>query len=291
MNPLWFFWGQETMSFLRFATLASACRVHEDVRLVVRRPAIRPEMAWRPMSTQDFQYAPPIVDWMPKAMELPLTVIDIRDVALSVNSMNACDSITKDFLMYHLMATQGGTFADMDIIFWDKIPDVLHDVQVPKIETGRPVDRMTNRERDAWQQKIRKAGKQVGSSRLRRSLHFPTSYIPVGFVQGRPSASWANAFRLAVERYDPRDYQCCVFCLDQDIPGSIPATIVYPWAPTPISKVIGFCFSLPTWPEMSTASIGLHWYAGGSQKWNQNINGPEDLPDAAIRVAWKKAGV
>ena len=293
MNPLWLFWGQETMSFLRYATLATACAVHDDVRLVIRRQALR-SPAIHGTVKQEYHLGVPGADWMEAALKLPLAVYELSEVAAEIADMGASDSHTKDLLMYRLMATIGGSFADMDIVFLKGLPAVAHDVQIPVIQSSRIVDLRTQRERRANEAQVRCSvmprlrsaipREDLGKVLPGRSM----SYIPVGFVQGRPCEAWDKAMAKAVSNYDPDDYQCGVFCLDQTTDGTLPATIVYPWANESVTKQISYCFGESWWPEIPSDSIGVHWYAGGAQRWNAQIGSIGELPAGAVGWAIKE---
>lgn len=268
---MWFFWSSHEMSFLRYMTLLSASKIHPNVHLVLRDPIPQSARQWAGGVRQDFQLPPPIANWMPAALNLPITTHRIEDLAPAVAALNAPDPHANDLLMYWILANIGGTCADMDIVFLAPVPDIETEVQVPRHVLECRVDHRTARQ------------KREGV-RLKRT----NVLIPLGFLQGSPCAEWRAAYHTAMKRYDPDDYQSGVFCLNQDRPGFLPPGIVYPWPTLPASRIIRRCFVDETWPPFASGCIGVHWYGGGAQEWNAATQCPEDLGAGAVPWAIRK---
>jgi hypothetical protein len=270
MNTMWLFWGQSTMAYLRYLTLKSACAVHDDVCLITRDPKLCGKGQWITPEALEFQGESPSVDWMPRVRELPLRIVDIVEVAPTLANMVITDNHAKDLLSYYMLATQGGTFADMDILFVKPIREITHDVQVPFIRFRGPVDLRTNRQKELdaktgtnWREKPNCKG-----------------YVPMGFMQGWPCEAWKNAYQLALDRLDPADYHSCAFCLDQRLGGDLPVETVYPWTERHgVSRSIGYCFD-GKWPALPNDTRGIHWYAGGNQKAIAELDGPDKMANA-----------
>ena len=248
--PLWFFWGQKDMTFLRYMTLFSACKIHPDVRLVVREEEIRPVVKWA--EPQDFQHRPK-VDWMPKVCELPLSIVQLNDVAPEINALRADDVHTSDLLSWWLMATQGGTACDMDIVFLKPLPSIAQDVEI-----------------------------------VRQTI--PFAYVPIAYMQGRPAEKWMETYRKALAAYNPEAYQSCGGENLKPWPeAALSQFIVYPWMGASFIQMLQYMFDAPHWPPLPDSTIGIHWYAGGLQARNQQITGPEDLKSGAMAWAVKEA--
>ena len=252
-NPLWFFWGQPHMTFLRWLTLKSACRIHDDVRLVVRSVPLLPNVAWP--EKQDFQFSGPKTDWMPKIDKLGVEIYNLEDIAPDVAGLGAPDIQTSDLLAWYLLSKYGGTVADMDIVFIKSLPVVEADIQLT-IFSGHP----------------------------------RPGYIPVTFMQGRPCAVWSECYERAKASYRFDDYESCgTRNAPDDVAPLLSDHIVYPWAKEyPWSIWSAWLFWSENWPPIPDDCIGLHWYAGHNQTWNQRVRGMIDLRAGAVAWAAKE---
>jgi len=252
-NPLWFFWGQPHMTFLRWLTLRSARRIHEDVRLVVRREPVTPKVTWE--EKQDFQFGTPEPDWMRNVPELGIEMIDLEDIAPKIAALKAPDIQTSDLLVWYLLSKYGGTVADMDIVFIKPLPEISADVELT-VFSGHP-----------------KSG-----------------YTPVSFMQGRPCVTWSECYQRAMTAYRFDDYESCG---TRNAPGDVAPLlsdhVVYPWAKEyPWSIWSAWLFWSEKWPAIPDDCIGLHWYAGHNQTFNQRITSAADLRAGAIAWAAKE---
>lgn len=246
-DKLWFFWGQEHLTFLRWVTLFSATQIHKNVVLVRRTEPIRPTVAWR--ERQDFQHEPSGHNWMENVAALPLEVVALESVAPKIAELRAPDIQTSDLLAWWLLAEHGGTVADMDIIFLKPLPGIDHEVEVVVFE-GYP-----------------KPG-----------------YVPVTLMQGKPSSTWRRAFLNAVQRYRPHLYESCGSdSLSPKPDGRLGEHIIFPWAGKyGWSLWHRWFFESNYWPDIPDDCCGIHWYAGHNQKFNQEIKGPEYLVAGAV---------
>lgn len=251
--PLWFFWGQSSMTFLRWLTLYSAKRIHDDVRLIIRPTPQRPSVGW--IERQDFQYGPPRVDWMPKVAPLGVKIINIEDVAPHVASLGAPDIQTADLLRLFIMAHFGGTTCDTDVVFLKPLPKIEHDVQLV-VFSGHP----------------------------------KPHYIPIGFMQGRPCTEWQRIFETASDSYDPSVYESCgEKNFPRDIVPQLSDRVIFPWAGQHSWHLWKkWLFESKTWPAIPDDCIGIHWCASHAQQWNQAFAGPGDVKRGAMAWAVKE---
>lgn len=252
-DTLWFYWGQEHMTFLRWMTLVSAAQIHNNVVLILRRNPVCPKVKWK--ERQDFQQKLAGHNWMENVKELPVKTMYLEDVAPEIARLEAPDVQTSDLLAWWLLSERGGTVADMDIVFLKNLPEIKFDVQVVKFE-GYP---------------------KLG-------------YVPVTFMQGRPCSVWRETYRRALQFYHPDHYEGCGS--DAFIPRPISRLnqqIVFPWAGhAPWSLWHKWLFEASEWPEIPEDCCGIHWYAGHNQKHNQKINGPADMTVGAVTWAVKQ---
>lgn len=247
-DPLWFYWGQKRMSYLRYLTLASAARVHDNIVLITRREPVNPYVGWQ--EKQDFQLPPIKRDYSVEAAKLPIRIIELESFCPTIAALKAPDVQTSDLLAWYILGTVGGTVADMDILFMKPLPAIIFDTQVVQF-TGHPKE----------------------------------GYMPVSFMQGWPCLTWWTSFDLANKAYNPARYESCGSENYAGLNYNISEHIVFPWAGHPWSKYRGWLFEAETWPEIPKNCIGLHWYAGHNQDFNQKINGPEDFKGGAMTWA------
>lgn len=255
MNNLWFFWGQEHMTFLRWMTLFSACQVHDNVVLILREKPVCPEVRWK--ERQDFQQKPIGHNWLPDLASLPVKIEFLENIAPEIAALQAPDVQTSDLLAWWLLSNYGGTVADMDIVFLKPLPEIKQDVQVV-VFSGHP-----------------KRG-----------------YVPVTFMQGRPCSVWWATYANALRSFDPNKYESCgTGALVPKPESGLSEHVVFPWAGKHPWVLWHDWLFKTQWPEIPVDCCGIHWYAGHNQKWNQKINCPEHLKHGAIawavREHWK----
>jgi len=242
------------MSFLRWVTLKTATQINPSVVLVTRSDPVRPVVNWK--EKQDFQESDPKRDWMPEVNKLPITRIELSDIAPEIADLRAPDIQTADLLAWWILANEGGTVADMDIVFLRPLPQIRQNVEVV-VFSGHP-----------------KAG-----------------YVPVSIMQGNPCKIWEDAYQRALGIYQPNSYESCGSkCLDPTPIAGLDERIIFPWAGKhPWSNWHAWLFKTDDYPKIPLSCAGIHWYAGHNQKWNQKINDPKDLKCGAIAWAVKSA--
>lgn len=238
------------MTYLRFLTLRSACRVHDDVRLVIRREPVNAGEAW--IERQDFHYSGGNGrNWFFELEALPVRIMGLEEISPQLEDLRASDVQTKDLLNWFLLATRGGTVADMDILFVQDLPPILTDVEAVAYD-GPP-----------------NPGK-----------------ISVAFMQGWPDPRWEQAFDRALEAYDPNIYESCGHGIfdREDLDRALDPRLLFPWYGTGAKwrDWHRWLFEADEWPELPDRLVGLHWYGGRNQAWNQRIEGPESLPRGAV---------
>lgn len=246
--PIWFYWGQPHLGFLRYFTLVSACLHHPDVHLVIPATSIAAQVNWQ--EKQDFQNAPIGPNWLPNVYKLPVQISMLESVAPHIAALKAPDIQTSDLLGWHLLANHGGTVADMDIIFLRPVPEITQDVQI-----------------------------------VRYKGHPKPGYVPVGFMQGRPSAHWADSLGEALRAYDPQKYQSCGTLCAPNVPAVLSDRVVFPWAGDYAwDHYHRWLFLDNKFPPVPDDCCGVHWYGGHNQLFNRRIAGPVDVTRGC--VAW-----
>jgi len=113
-KKIFFYWGAEILPFLHYLTVKSFIKFNPDWQVVFYRPK---ELSLeKPWSGWEHKYKLNCPDYMDELLELPLELryFDARCLGLS----NKYPEIIKsDFLRWYLLGTEGGVWADMDIIF------------------------------------------------------------------------------------------------------------------------------------------------------------------------------
>ena len=248
MKTLWFYWGQEHLSYLRYLTLVSARRFQRDIILVTREHPVKPQVEWS--EQQDFQLEPTGKNWMPEVDRLDIDTIRLETLAPKIADLQAPDPQTSDLLAWWILGSYGGTVADMDIMFIRELPEIIQSVQITRFAAHPKVD-----------------------------------YMPVSFMQGHPCNAWREAFARALKRYSPNIYESCgAGCFTRKVSPWLSDRVVYPRAGKEYSwsRWHSWLFCDDHWPEIPEATVGLHWYAGHNQRHNQAIKGPEDLKHGAV---------
>jgi hypothetical protein len=258
MDPLYFFWGQAKMPYLRYATLETACRIHPDVRLIVREELPIVQRDWWGAIENEEKCGVPGTDWMPKVKDLPVKIVAIEDFSPEVSAIKASGVATGDLLKWWTLANVGGHVADMDIAWIRPIPTIESEVE---------------------------------------AVVWPESYgigkTPMGLIQGRPCDWWKQIYARARALYQPLDYfSCGATNVGFEMPPDgrvLDRFLINPWAGTlPFGKWHRPNFEDQSWPEIPEACCGLHWFAGANQNFVRAINGPDDLKAGA--VAWAITG-
>ena len=193
-QPLWFYWGEKTMSFLRYMTLRSACRIHDDVTLIIRNEPAEVSLKW--IEKQDFMFKSDTKNWYDDAVKLPLKIVYLDDIAPEIANLRADGVHTSDLLSWWILAQHGGTVCDMDIVFLKPLPKIQNNVEVVRY----------------------------------RYTCMNVDYFPIAYMQGHPDPKWKLSYDNAMRSYDPNVYQSCGAENLRPYPEPIlPSNIVYPW--------------------------------------------------------------
>lgn len=131
---VYFYWGNERLSFLRYMTLYSACKYNKNVVLVRKRGASKAGR-WKTAASDDGAY----IDYTPRLDELKnLQTVYFEDFGIPL--LDVPDIVISDILTWYLLARYGGTVADMDILFIKEVPPVTYDIGLIKYPQTREGD-------------------------------------------------------------------------------------------------------------------------------------------------------
>jgi hypothetical protein len=267
---IFFFWGNKTMSWLRYLTLRSFRELNPDWEMILyKTTCIKKDKPWVEEVNQDFfEYRG--IDY---TNELDKLRIQINEWSLpELPDIGA--SHLSNFLKWYKLYAHGGIYADMDIL-WVKPIDKLYE-QMIDYDTAICV----------------------------------TKFLSIGLLAAHTTNKmFKDLFDNALNTYDPKHYQCVgvnsiyrllygdkifkdsgevnwnalALCdIFNDIKAmwpflkifNIPFKTVYPYGCTDMFKVFVENHPLPE------ETIGLHWYAGCplAQRGNNELS-PDNLPD------------
>ena len=114
----WFYWGERTLPYLRYLTLATFRKFNPDWQVTLYRPlAPQSRKVW---VSPDQAYAITGRDYLPEVAKLGVRVETVNLKALGIDPALP-DVLRSDLLRLHLLATQGGVWSDMDIIYFARL--------------------------------------------------------------------------------------------------------------------------------------------------------------------------
>lgn len=258
-----FYWGGDIMSYMRYMTIVSFMRHNPDWRMILWMPKY-PSVK-RTWNTRELNYDVECDDFLPRLLDLPIQkeYVDFKDFGFDNDTSEVHKS---DFLRLHLLATMGGLWSDMDILYFK-----------PMAALG--VNWRGNKSKDTF----------VCIGPYKHSA---------GFLMSAPGSKYFHQLvKLAEKRYPPTVYQgigCDMF--NQFFPtihhvnnvspaANIDMTAVYEHNALHIPDILN---GSPA--HFTEGSIGIHWYAG-HPLWGpfiKNTNGGQDnLPDCVISTILK----
>jgi len=266
---IFFFWGNPTMSWMRYLTLKSFCILNPDWQVILYvSKCERVTKPWRDNVDQDFfSYSGP--DYLSRVQELGVEVLEWSMPEL----LDVGASHLSNFLKWYKLQAHGGIYSDMDIL-WLKPFDKLF-------------EEMSNAD----------------------SAICITKYLSIGLLGSNIGNKMFKAFfDHARQTYDTKRYQCVgveaiydllyndkaynedgginfTYIAKQDIiqdlrdrwPDlkifNIPFGVIYPFGCLEMDRVWEANYQLPD------HVVGIHWYAGDplSQRWNKVLH-PGNLP-------------
>jgi len=245
---IYFYWGGQRLSFLRYMSLYSACKFNKQVTLILRRQPLDKQSkakGWK--EKQDFSSYTGFdhsSDISILEKKMGLNVVSLEDFCEEVARLNYNDVHTSDLLSWYILAFHGGTVSDMDILYFKPQPEIEANVELIRYN-GLP-----------------KAG-----------------YVPVSFMRSKaPCAFFSDMYKIAL-KIKPRAYESLgAFLFTPDVLERLSKKevrwldprIVNPFAEKYKWKLYRSLLfeSVAHLPE---ESVGVHWYAGGNQKYNNRI--------------------
>lgn len=258
-KDIYFYWGNDTMSYMRYMTLYSFCKLNPDWRVfLIKNTQTHERNLTNTAEKQDSteykgpDYSHLVVDLHVFILEFTNDMIDLPENVV----LNMSDVHIKDILNWKLLSEHGGAVADMDILFTKPIGEAIkEDTDIGLIcFDGNP----------------------------------QKDYIPVSFMYSNGNNDFfADTYESALNNYKADVYESCgTMCiaennLDEIItnyPNSLVQklddAIVFPFIAYPWAAGIEMLYISDNSHVTHSDSIGIHWYGGApvSQKVNNILN-------------------
>lgn len=247
-KTIYFYWGNETMSYMRYMTLYSFCLFNPDWKVCLIKNNIisnRHPMWLTPERLDKVSYAGP--DYSNLVNNLNIEIIEFQSSMIDLEEHvvnNMSDVHIKDILNWKILSKQGGVVADMDILFTKPIGN--------------------NIEEDA------EIGLVCFDDNPKKD------YIPVTFMYSSGSnAFFDKVYWRALKKYNPSIYECCgTLCIEeknlQQIKDNYPKikiqklndAIVFPLIKFEWDLGVQMLYNGVHTKDIDSASIGIHWYGG-----------------------------
>lgn len=236
----YFYWGGETLSYLRYLTLATFKKYNPNWNVVLYVPKkLQKEISWISSEQKNTAASEDYFSWLEK-LNIKVISFDMESIGLS----NSLSEVHKsDYLRWHLLGTVGGVWSDMDIIYFQSIDKIME-------------------------------GRQLVVCFQRGLKH---QFWSIGFLgSSSNNAFYRRMFEEAKKRTDSYRYQYVGSILMRQVHGSyvstvnnfpqyrinnIPTHVVYPVMAHQISAL----YSKPNLEYIKKDTVGVHWYAGHKQ--------------------------
>lgn len=257
-KKVFFYWGNDEMSWLRYMTLYSFRKLNPDweMELHVSHIDIK-DKYWAGPEVQDFcSYK-----GRNYLSEVEKLGIKIKECPVFVDG--AGPSHNSNFFKWHELATNGGIYSDMDILFVAPMEEYYD--KIKNLQTG-----------------ISYSTDKVFSS-------YHRGYYSIGFMFSKGSNSFfTDIFNWSIKHYNLDNYQGAgvqaLYNMLEENQGMtpyhdglsyIPMDLVYPWRDHQQKDFFDHCHTI-----LPKDTIGIHWYAGHpmAQKFNNKIS-PDTLLD------------
>jgi hypothetical protein len=262
-KKIFFYWGNETMSWMRYMTLYSFRLMNPDWKIIVYHSKCGlDKKTWGSKEQQDFHnFASE--NYIDRLTQLH---IEFKHWDLADNKIIKTNNITtmgashkSDFFKWCILHDEGGIYSDFDIIYFRSL--------------------------DKYYELLNRHNYDVAICQ--------TNYLSVGFLAATQyNEFYKDIFKNALNRYTPKQYQSAGVQAVYDLyntsgPKGVlntairkypnlkfynnPFALVYPYD----SENVAYAFNTDIKiASLSQVVIGYHWYAGHpvSQKYNNLLN-------------------
>jgi len=244
------YWGGGKLAYLRYLTISTFRHLNPEWQIILYKPLINQvDKTW---TTTELKYAENYTDYLGQVESLGVTIQNV-DFSLHGFDNNASEVHKSDFLRWYLLATFGGFWADMDILFFRPMDDLYFNTpQTSNIDTVFCIC-------------------DYGHS--------------IGFLMSSANnPCFKKISQNAVHEYKKEGYQCIGSLLCNKLFPTIASCNIEGAVPHNLDMGVVYaynCFHVdelytPYPPQrMPAHAIGIHWYAGNrfSGKYLNETNG------------------
>jgi hypothetical protein len=236
-KTLHIYWGGGKLAYLRYLTISTFRHYNPDWQIILYKPLI--DQTVKTWTTTELKYAENYTDYLSRVEELGVTIQSV-DFSLYGFDNNASEVHKSDFLRWQLLATVGGFWADMDILFFKSMDDLYFNTeQTGDINTVFCIS-------------------DYGHS--------------IGFLMSSPNnPCFERITQAAKGEYKKEGYQCIGSLLCNKLFPTIESCKIGGIVPHNLDMGVVYaynCFHVdelykPYPPQrMPVHAIGIHWYAG-----------------------------
>jgi len=258
---IFFYWGNEKMSWMRYMTLFSFAKYNPDFKITLYyNTQLNTEKTWNNHNEQDFfKYKQKNYIDEIKKLNVEIKEWEIPQEILSSDFYKIITpSQLSNMFKFHMLAKEGGIYSDMDILYHRSLSDWLKQINDNNYDTGI----------------------------------CQTCHLSIGFLFSAGNNDfYGDIFKNNIKSFHSKNYQSAgvlnIYNLYKVGPAkvleeairkypnlkfyNIPMNLVYPYNSTQITYAFSHDIDPETLPE---ETIGYHWYAGHPicQKHNNEIN-------------------
>lgn len=256
---VFFYWGNRTMSWMRYMTLWSFRKFNPDWKMVLYYSFDNlDEKTWEEHNEQDF-YSFTGKDYSERVDELDIELVrwELKDnkTATDFKDVQMGSSHISNFLKWSKLHEEGGIYSDLDILYFRPMDDFYHNLryfdtaicQTDYLSIGLLASKPDN---DFFKDIFLNGVKKINLNQY-QSAGVNNVYSLYGFDQ--------NVLPKAKERYPHLRFY------------NIPMDLVYHFGWNRVENCIKNNFAIEDFPK---EAIGYHWYAGAPeiQKFNNLLN-------------------
>lgn len=258
-KQIYFYWGNQKLSFLRYMTIKSFSFFNPDWEInIVKNNKIASKNLWITVEEQDNESYNGH-DYREELFNIKkLNIIDIENI-FPVDYSNMSNVHIKDMINWYLLSSRSCVVADMDILF------------TKSITTNTSID---------WDSNVNIC-----------NYDFHKNYIPVSLMISKVKDNGKNDFyqdvyNNCIKKYDPKVYESCG---TNSIPYKSIYDIIENYKELKINKMdeesvfpfikinmnhMNYIFEQNSLHILTPNTIGIHWYGGKpvSQKYNNMVN-------------------
>lgn len=230
-----FYWGNKILPYLRYLTLYSFKKYNPDWEIKLYIPKVsQPKMTW---NSSEHKFPINCKDYSNRIEKVGIDVVPFDFDTIGVSN-TLSEVLKSDFLRWHLLSTQGGLWADMDILFFRPMHQIVMDEKTDTV------------------------------------FCFQNGIWSVGFLMAsKDNSVFKHLHKVAHGYFSPQAYQSIGrMLLERDLknipnvlakfPGThvhnLSMDIVYPVDSVKINQA----YSTNNMQLIKSSSVGLHWYAG-----------------------------